>query len=233
MKILKTTVEKYIRHSKNPSFSFDESMSSGLLISFIFLKVISLIRGLRVLTLNRRPSRVFLGHSVSLFNKRRIFWGNNVSVGDFVKFSALGKKGIFIGDNVTIGSFCQVVVSMTLNDLGEFIDVGDNVGIGEFSYLGGAGGLTIGDDTIIGQYFSSHPENHIYSNPNTLIRNQGVSRKGINVGSNCWIGAKVTILDGVNIGDNCVIAAGTVVNRSFKSNMLIGGVPAKVIRELS
>ncbi|MBL0192543.1 MAG: hypothetical protein IPQ18_14745 [Saprospiraceae bacterium] len=38
---------------------------------------------------------------------------------------------------------------------GEFIKIGNNVGIGEFAYLGGAGGLEIGDECIIGQYFSA------------------------------------------------------------------------------
>ena len=101
--------------------------------------------------------------------------------------------------------------------------------MGEFGYLGGACGLSIGDDCIIGQYFSCHPENHYFSDADQLIRHQGVHRKGIEIGKNCWIGSKVTILDGVTIGDGCVVAAGAVVHQSFPSNVVIGGVPAKVL----
>ena len=45
---------------------------------------------------------------------------------------------------------------------------------------------------------------------------QGVTRKGIKIGKNCWISSKVTILDGVKIGKNSVIASGAVVNKSFE-----------------
>ena len=113
-----------------------------------------------------------------------------------------------------------------------YIFLGKNVGFGEFSYLGGAGGLEIGDDTIIGQYFSAHPENHNFNDDKKSIRLQGVSRKGIKIGKNCWIGSKVTILDGVNIGKNSVIASGAVVNKSFEDNVVIGGVPAKIIKKI-
>ena len=89
--------------------------------------------------------------------------------------------------------------------------------------------MTIGDDTITGAYLSIHPENHNFDDISSAIRLQGVTRKGISIGKNCWIGAKVTILDGANIGDGCVIAAGAVVNQSFSDNQIIGGIPAKVI----
>lgn len=53
----------------------------------------------------------------------------------------------------------------------------------------------------------------------------------IRIGSRVWIGANCTILKGVTIGDGCVIAAGSVVTKSFFENTLIGGIPAKVIKE--
>ncbi|MEY2829960.1 MAG: hypothetical protein RIQ33_1818, partial [Bacteroidota bacterium] len=126
----------------------------------------------------------------------------------------------------------RLIVSTTFNDLGKFIKIGNNVGMGEFAYLGGAAGLEIGDDCIIGQYLSCHPENHNFENPDELIRLQGTTRKGIKIGKNCWIGSKVTFLDGVEIGDGCVIAAGSVVNKSFPSQSVIGGVPAKLLKSI-
>ena len=52
-----------------------------------------------------------------------------------------------------IGANSRIVVSTSLNNLGEHIIIGDNVGIGEFAYLGGGGGLEIGSDCIVGQIF--------------------------------------------------------------------------------
>jgi len=57
-------------------------------------------------------------------------------------------------------NYSRIITSTSFNNIGEFIRIGDSVGIGEFAYLGGGGGLEIGNDCIIGQYLSCHPENH-------------------------------------------------------------------------
>lgn len=54
----------------------------------------------------------------------------------------------------------------------------------------------------------------------------------IKIGANCWIGAGSILLPAVELGDHVVVAAGSVVTKSFGDNLLIGGVPAKVIKEL-
>ena len=216
---------------RNPQFSIHKAVSSRLLLEFIFWQTGNFLRGLRLFILKPKAKAALLGKGVRFFNKKDIQIGQFVKLGDHVTLSALGTGGIILGNNVGIGDFSRVVVSTSLQDPGQFIRVGNQVGIGEFAYLGGGGGLTIGDDCIIGQYFSCHPENHHFSDGNTLIRHQGVSRKGIIIGNNCWIGSKVTILDGVEIGDGCVIAAGAVVTTSFPANSVIGGVPAKLLKK--
>ena len=93
-----------------------------------------------------------------------------------------------------------------------------------------AGGVEIGDNTIFGNYVSLHSENHNFANVETPIRCQGVNRKGIVIGEDCWIGAKVTILDGTKIGNGCIVAAGAVVRGEIPEYSIIGGIPAKVIK---
>lgn len=173
---------------------------------------------------------MMLGRSVTFFNPSKIFWGKFLRLGNHVAVSALSKNGVHFGNNVSIGAYSRVIVSTSLNNPGDKIVIGDNVGIGEFAYLGGGGGLTIGDECIVGQYFSCHPENHNCDDLAVSIRHQGVTRKGIRIGNNCWIGSKVTVLDGVEIGRGCVIAAGSVVTKSFPENSIIGGVPAKLLK---
>jgi acetyltransferase-like isoleucine patch superfamily enzyme len=172
---------------------------------------------------------IYSGLLVTWNYVHRITFGRFLKLGNHVTLSALGTVGITIGDNVSIGSDSKVIVSTSLNNIGIGITIEDNVGIGEFAYLGGAGGLSIGSDCIIGQYFSCHPENHNFNDQTKLIREQGVTRKGITIHPNCWIGSKVTILDGVEIGANSVIAAGAVVTKSLPENSIIAGVPAKKI----
>ena len=226
------TITACIIRIKNPHFQWDKSVTLGLVLELVFNKMILKLRSLRLLFNLRIPKHLFFGKNVRFFNLSNIKFGQWVQLEDNVYVSGLSKSPVVFGNNVRIGANSQVVASTSFNQIGEFIRIGNNVGIGEFSYLGGGGGLEIGDDCIVGQYFSCHPENHNFKNPDKLIRLQGVSRKGIRIGNNCWIGSKVTILDGVTIGDNCVIAAGAVVNKDMPPNSVIGGVPAKVIKPI-
>ena len=77
-----------------------------------------------------------------------------------------------------------------------------------------------------------HSENHNFQDTSKLIREQGVTSKGIILGNNIWVGAKVTFLDGSKIGNNSVVAAGAVVNGEFPANVVIGGVPAKILKHI-
>ena len=54
----------------------------------------------------------------------------------------------------------------------------------------------------------------------------------VTLGDNCWIGGHATINPGVTLGNNVVVAAGAVVTKSFGDNVVLGGVPARVIRRL-
>nr|WP_303234909.1 DapH/DapD/GlmU-related protein [Methanosphaera cuniculi] len=51
------------------------------------------------------------------------------------------------------------------------------------------------------------------------------------MGKRCWIGTNAIILPGVTIGDNVIVAAGSVVTKDIPDNMIVGGVPAHIIRE--
>src|SRR5690606_14434603 len=104
--------------------------------------------------------------------------------------------------------------------------------VGDFTHFGAPGGIEIGNDVIMGSYVSFHSENHNFSDTTMLIREQGVTSKGIKIGNNVWVGAKVTFLDGCVIGNHCVVAAGAVVNGIFPDNCVIGGVPAKIIKTI-
>ena len=226
---MKAIIQKIIQF-RNPDFKFDEALNTRALFQFIWIQVWSIIRGLKVLLFLKNPKGMLLGKGVTFFNISKIHYGKFLRLGNQVYVSALSKNGIQFGDNVSIGAFSRVIVSTSLNEIGDKISIGNNVGIGEFAYLGGAGSLEIGDECIIGQYLSCHPENHNYQDTTISIRHQGVTRKGIKIGRNCWIGSKVTILDGVEIGNGSIIAAGSVVTKSFPENSIIGGVPAKLLK---
>lgn len=143
---------------------------------------------------------------------------------------ALSTDGIIFGNGVSVGRETSIECTGSLKKLGKGLIVGDNVGMGEKCHYGCAGGIEIGDNTIVGIYVTMHSENHVFSDADKPIREQGVSHQGIKIGRNCWIGAKATILDGAVVGDGCVIAAGAVVRGTFPDNCVIGGIPAKILK---
>lgn len=221
-------LNKILSGIKGESFYIDTRVPPGYIIKMILLQMVSLCWGI---VRFRRFKSVFVNPSATIKCPSLVRCGKNFRVGRRSYVDALSREGLVCGDNVSIGNYTNLEITGSLKCLGKGIRLGNNVSLGTYGNYGGAGGVEIGDDTIIGSYVSVHPENHNYDNPLVPIRLQGVNHKGIKIGKDCWIGAKATILDGAVIGNGCIVAAGAVVRGSFPDNVIIGGVPAKILKE--
>ena len=113
-------------------------------------------------------------------------------------------------------------------DCGKNIKLGKNVFINTGCQFQDQGGITIGDNTLVGPKTVIATLNH-HQNPD---KRANLIPKPVVIGKNVWIGANVTILPGVTIGDGAIIAAGAVVNKDVEKNTIVGGVPAKKIKEV-
>jgi acetyltransferase-like isoleucine patch superfamily enzyme len=113
---------------------------------------------------------------------------------------------------------------------GGVIAIGENSRIGPACILYGHGGLTIGRNVIVAGQTMMVPANHVFTDVNVPIKDQGQTAQGITIEDDVWIGAGVKILDGVRIGAGAVVAAGAVVNRDVPARAVVAGVPARVIK---
>lgn len=113
-------------------------------------------------------------------------------------------------------------------DFGRNIHIGENVFINACCQFQDQGGVWIGDGCLIGHNVVFATLNHDL-NPE---KRQVCIPKPIILGKNVWIGSNSTILSGVTIGDNAVVAAGAVVNKDVYENSIVGGVPAKFIKDI-
>ncbi|MCZ2336699.1 MAG: acyltransferase [Chitinophagales bacterium] len=93
-------------------------------------------------------------------------------------------------------------------------------------YLQGINGIKIGDFTMIAPGVKIISANH-----NIKKFSEHDYTKPIVIGKKCWLGTNCVILPGVEIGDNVIVGAGSVVTKSFGSNLIIAGNPAMIIRE--
>lgn len=228
--MLRKIISKIIYKVKGDGFKLDNHISSSYLFSEVTKRVLMFIRG--TLTFTKNKGLLFVGKGVTLRAKHLIAFGKGVSIDDRCFIDALSENGIHFGNNVSLGKRTVIECSGSLRHIGKGLIVGNDVGLGRDCFYGCAGGIIIGSDTIIGNYVSFHSENHNSSILDIPIRLQGVNHIGISIGKNCWLGAKVTILDGVFLGDGCIVAAGAVLSAGvYESNTIYGGVPAKIIKK--
>lgn len=114
-------------------------------------------------------------------------------------------------------------------DFGKNITIGKNVFINACCHFQDHGGVVIGDGCQIGHnvVFATlnhglSPEDRKHTYPAPIV-----------LGKNVWVGSNSTILQGVTIGDNAVVAAGAVVTKDVPANVVVGGVPAKIIKKIT
>lgn len=220
-------LDAYISGVKGEDYAIDKRIPTGYLVGELRMRLFMKLRG----KLLFRRSAPFVGERVVLRCRQQMQFGRGVSIGAHAYLDAASAEGIVFGDNVSVGKRTVIECTGSLRQLGKGLRVGNNVGLGSDNFYGCAGGITVGDDTIVGNFVSFHAENHNFSRLDIPIRLQGVSHQGIRVGNNCWIGAKCTILDGAVIENGCIIAAGALVIAGlYKENGIYGGVPARLLK---
>ena len=213
-------------YHKLTGIPLDASVPFSAVYGYMFSKILCGLRGFVKL----RKLKVFVDKHCSFTCKRLIHAKPWLNIQHDVHIDALSRSGVQFGSHVSVGCFTRIECTGSLSHLGVGFMCGNNCGLGTNAFYGAAGGIIIGNNVIVGNFVSFHSENHNFSDSEIPIRLQGTSHKGIVIGDNCWIGAKATILDGVHIGNGCVIAAGSVVTKSFPDNVVIGGVPARIIK---
>jgi len=209
------------------TYDIDSRIPDRLIIIVLTRRLFMLFRGFL-----KTGRKVFIGSNAKIYNSRNIRFGRSVTIDSYCKIDGFSSEPIILGDCVKIGAYSNLSSTSHLSKYGIGLQIGNHSAVGDFTQFGAAGGIIIGNDVIMGSYISFHSENHNFSDHNLLIREQGVTSKGIVIGNNIWVGAKVTFLDGCRVGNNSVVAAGAVVNGIYPDNSIIGGVPAKVLKVL-
>lgn len=142
-------------------------------------------------------------------------------------------QGIDIGRNTIImhGAILHVYNFRDLPQSG--IKIGQDSLVGEYSVIRGQGGVTIGDRVYTSPFSQIIAVNHVFDNPNRPFIEQGITAEGIVIEDDVWIGAGAIITDGVRVGKGSVVAAGAVVTKDVPPHTVVGGVPARSIKEIT
>ncbi len=164
------------------------------------------------------------GAKILLARKIRVGRGTIIRSGIFVGKSDQRRVGLEMGR----GCFIQEFVSM--HPRGDWIKLGDGVGVNSFSYIDGHGGVTIGDNTLLGPGVKIVGDIDLDDYSTDIPIAWSKKKKGVSIGRNVWVGANASIIDGARIGDGSIIGANAVVVGEIPPNAIAVGVPAKVVR---
>ncbi|MDR0846562.1 MAG: sugar O-acetyltransferase [Lactobacillales bacterium] len=125
---------------------------------------------------------------------------------------------------------CNVIEPISIDYPERFV-VGENTLLNHHLETLSAGMVTIGKNCFIGPHARFYTPNHHITD--LAFRRAGWQYDApITVGDDVWFGGSVVVCPGVTIGNNVVVAAGSVVTKDFPSNVIIGGNPARIIKEI-
>ena len=176
---------------------------------YMFYKLISFLR---------------FGSKVTIYgDPRKVRIGKNC-------FIAKGVTIILHGGTVEIGDSCEIHQGVILNASGGKIIIGNQSSLNPYCVVYGDGDTIIGNWVRIATQTVIVSANHRFQEKDRLIVKQGMSKIGITINDDVWIGAGVKILDGVVVEQGAVIAAGAVVTRGLPAYSICAGVPAKVLK---
>ena len=130
-----------------------------------------------------------------------------------------------IGSNIDEST---TIFAPFFTNFGRYISIGKNVFINHACSFLDMGGITIGDNVLIGPKVNLVSENH----PIDPSQRKSLIGKPIIIKNNAWLGAGATILPGITVGENSIVAAGAIVTKDVPDNTIVAGNPAKPIRNI-
>lgn len=109
--------------------------------------------------------------------------------------------------------------------------IGKRTFCGDFCVFGVNDSLIIGDDVMIAPAVTIRDTDHSIDRTDIPMNKQGIKTSPVIIENDVWIGHGATILKGVKIGTGSVVSAGAVVTRNVAPYSIVGGIPAKLIKQ--
>ncbi|MDB9336992.1 acyltransferase [Nodularia spumigena] len=176
---------------------------------------------------SRMGRQIYIQNGVEFLGASAIEMGNGVHIFKGVRMDAQGHPNnkIYLGNGVAIERYVDIGC---LDDT--CISIDDETFIAPDVCIAGPGNIKIGKHCMIAAHSGIYANSHKFTDTTKPIRHQGITRQGIVIEDDCWLGHGVTVLDGVTIGKGSVIGAGSVVNKDIPPYSVAVGAPVRVIR---
>lgn len=161
----------------------------------------------------------------------------STSIFPFMDYEVLGPQYIEIGEGCGFGRRFRLCAydEYASQTFSPRISIGNGVHICNDCHIGCIDSIKIGDGVLMASRITILDHFHGYINHSDLFTppsKRPLSCKPVVIGNNVWIGEGVEVMPGVTLGDNVIVGANAVVTHSFPDNVVIAGVPAKIIKVL-
>jgi serine acetyltransferase len=156
-------------------------------------------------------------------------WNKELRLGKGVRIDP--RAFISRGGPVLLGKSVIIRAGTHLLPNGGPIKIGDFSSLNHYVVINGQGGVTIGAKVMIAAFTSIFAGMHNFNSTEIPMHDQGMmSKGGIRIEDDVWIGTHAVILDGVTIGTGSIVAAGAVVTKDIPPFSIVAGVPARIIK---
>jgi acetyltransferase-like isoleucine patch superfamily enzyme len=174
----------------------------------------------------RQARGVVFGRNVTVRHGRKITIGRGTVIDDDVVLDAKGPDT----SHITIGENCYIGRGTILSCKGGSIEIGAASNFGAYCQIQAESPVIIGCDVLFAGYvYVVAGGNHDFIRIDIPIIRQPMVRKGgIRIGDDCWLAARVTVLDGAHVGRGSVIGAGAIVTKPIPDYSVAFGAPAVV-----
>ena len=145
-------------------------------------------------------------------------------IGPGVTFEIGRDAMVVLGRWSWVGTNCKIRVHE-----GE-VRIGAKTVLGQECTISAFQRIEIGRECIVADRVMLIDFDHGVVDVERPIRLQGIYKRDVTIGHNCWIGYGAAFLRGVTVGDNCIVGTYAVVTKDVPDNSVVAGVPARVIR---
>lgn len=185
----------------------------------MFFRIVNWLRRALTLAFSLAARRAFAG------------WGPGSRLGRGARVN--DPRLVDVGRDVSISEYCWMNVKDDRGDSRPTLHIGDGTYVGRFVQFNAWREVRIGREVLIADRVFISDSQHDFLDPNVTIMRQGDSFRGaVRILDGSWIGAGAVILPGVTIGRNAVVGANAVVTRDVEERTVVGGIPARWIRNI-
>lgn len=180
----------------------------------------------KIIRIFKIPRNIILSLRYGISPSKHVYFGKNVRI--------VNPQYIDMGGQVFIDDDVELCVNQTMPGVTPKLLIGNRVHFGKMNRIGCDNRIIIEDDVLFAPHVHISDRNHGFEDIHIPISRQKVTSKGpVVIGAETWLGFGCQVMSGVKIGRHCVIAAGAVVVKDVPDYCVVGGNPARILKQFN